>query len=71
MNLNEIIWSDPARLGGKPCFRGTRIPVQLLIDYLEAGQSVDDFLRQYPDLPPAMVKAYLRLAHEQLMASAE
>ena len=66
MDINEIIWVDPDRLGGKPCFRGTRIPVWILVEYLEAGKSVNDFLETYPDLPPEMVKGYIRLAHERL-----
>lgn len=69
MGIRDVIWVDPDRLGGKPCFRGTRIPVSILIEYLEAGHSVDDFLRAYPDLSAEMVKAYIRLAHESIVAS--
>ena len=68
MDLHDIIWTDPRRVGGAACFRGTRIPVQLLMEYLDAGRSVDEFLRQYPDLSPERVRAYLRLAHERLLA---
>lgn len=70
MTLDEIIWVDPDRLGGQLCFRGTRIPVWILLDYLEAGHGIGEFLRQYPDLSPEVVKAYLRLAHENFLAKA-
>lgn len=44
-NLVEI---DPEKLGGTPVFRGTRVPIQNLFDSLESGESVDQFLEQYP-----------------------
>jgi uncharacterized protein (DUF433 family) len=47
--MNDITIS-PEILGGIPVFRGTRVPVQGLFDYLEAGDSLDDFLRSFPDV---------------------
>ena len=44
----KVITSDPAVLGGAPVFAGTRVPVQTLIDYLEAGQSLTEFLADSP-----------------------
>ena len=43
-----VIVRDPEILGGTPCFRGTRVPFQNLLDYLEAGDTLDQFLEQFP-----------------------
>ena len=47
-NLKGIIHSDPEIMGGTPVFVGTRVPLQNLIDSLEGGESVEDFLEAYP-----------------------
>jgi uncharacterized protein (DUF433 family) len=46
--LHGIIQSDPEIMGGTPVFVGTRVPLQNLIDYLEGGESVEDFLEAFP-----------------------
>jgi uncharacterized protein (DUF433 family) len=46
--LESAIWTDPQRMSGTPCFRNTRVPLQSLIDFLEGGETVDEFLRLYP-----------------------
>ena len=46
--VNDLITKDPDILGGTPVFRGTRVPFQSLLDYLEAGQTLDDFLDDFP-----------------------
>ena len=46
----SVILSDPEILGGTPCFSGTRVPVDSLIDYLEAGDSLDEFLDNFPSV---------------------
>ena len=45
---NQLITKDPNVLGGTPVFRGTRVPFQNLLDYLEAGQTIDEFLDDFP-----------------------
>jgi len=45
---SDIIIKDPDVLGGTPVFRGTRVPFQALLDYLEGGQTLDDFLDDFP-----------------------
>jgi uncharacterized protein (DUF433 family) len=45
---NNIVTRDPDVLGGTPVFRGTRVPFQTLLDYLEGGQTLDDFLDDFP-----------------------
>ena len=47
-NLKGVVHSDPKILGGTPVFVGTRVPLQNLIDSLEGGESVEDFLEAYP-----------------------
>lgn len=50
MRSESVIVSDPEILGGTPCFRGTRVPVDSLIDYLEGGDSLDEFLDNFPSV---------------------
>jgi uncharacterized protein (DUF433 family) len=57
-------------LGGTPVFAGTRVPIQTLIDYLEAGDRIDDFLLDFPTVSPEQARAVLRLARQALLASA-
>lgn len=45
---NELIVRDPDILGGTPVFRDTRVPFQTLLEYLEAGQTLDEFLQDFP-----------------------
>ena len=46
--IHGIVFSDPEIMGGTPVFVGTRVPLQNLIDYLEGGESVEDFLEAFP-----------------------
>jgi uncharacterized protein (DUF433 family) len=48
--LNEIIIKDPEILGGTPVFRGTRVPFQNLLDYLQGGDTLDEFLDDFPSV---------------------
>ncbi len=50
MPHQSVVLSDPEILGGTPCFRGTRVPIDSLIDYLEAGDSLDEFLDNFPSV---------------------
>ena len=47
-SLNNVITRDPDVLGGTPVFRGTRVPFQALLDYLEGGQNLNEFLDDFP-----------------------
>ena len=53
MERESVIVSDLEILGGTPCFRGTRVPVDSLIDYLEAGDTLDEFLDNFPSVRAA------------------
>jgi uncharacterized protein (DUF433 family) len=56
--------SDPDILFGTTCFSGTRVPVGVLLDYLLAGDSIDDFLEDFPTVSREQVAAVLRIAGE-------
>jgi uncharacterized protein (DUF433 family) len=64
--LNEVIWVSPKRVSGAPCFRDTRVPVQNLLDYLEGGATIDQFLCDFPSVTREQVVGFLELAKDQL-----
>jgi uncharacterized protein (DUF433 family) len=68
--LDKAIWVDPQRLSGAPCFRGTRVPVQSLIDLLEGGETIDTFLSLYPSITREQVTAVLDFANDQILECA-
>jgi len=61
-----VIHSDADIQGGAPVFVGTRVPVKYLFDYLEAGDSLDDFLKSFPSVTREQAVAALELAREVL-----
>jgi uncharacterized protein (DUF433 family) len=63
-----VISCDPEVMGGTPVFKGTRVPVQTLLDCLEAGESIDDFLEGFPSVTRTQVVAFLDEAKERLVA---
>ncbi|MEA5619973.1 DUF433 domain-containing protein [Cronbergia sp. UHCC 0137] len=67
---SSIIHSDPDILGGTPVFVGTRVPIKTLLDYLEAGDSLEVFLDHFPSVTHKQAIAALELAKEMLTAYA-
>lgn len=67
---NTVIERSADVLGGTPVFAGTRVPVQALIDYLEAGDRLDDFLDDFPTVSREQALAALELARAALLAHA-
>jgi uncharacterized protein (DUF433 family) len=67
--LDEIAQSDPDILGGVPVFVGTRVPAESLFDYLGGGETLDEFLRQFPSVRCAQAVAVLECARLSLLAS--
>jgi uncharacterized protein (DUF433 family) len=65
-SADTIIVRDPAILGGAPVFRGTRVPVQTMFDYLEGGESLEEFLTGFPTVSREMAIAALEQARELL-----
>ena len=68
--LSDIVHSDPNIIGGTPVFVGTRVPMRSLFDYLEGGESLDEFLRQFPSVRRDQALAVLANARDTLLASA-
>jgi uncharacterized protein (DUF433 family) len=64
-----IVSCNPNVMGGTPVFSGTRVPVQTLLDYLEAGESIDDFLEGFPSVTREQVIAFLEQAKNRLVAA--
>jgi uncharacterized protein (DUF433 family) len=64
----DIITKDPLVLGGTPVFRGTRVPFQNLLDYLEAGQNLDEFLEDFPSVSREMAVQVLEHAKELVVS---
>jgi uncharacterized protein (DUF433 family) len=66
----RVVHSDPEILGGTPVFVGTRVPIRSLFDYIEGGDTLDEFLRQFPSVRREQAIAALDLARESLLTRA-
>jgi uncharacterized protein (DUF433 family) len=64
----SVVHSDAEILGGTPVFVGTRVPVQTLVDYLEGGYSIDEFIDSFPSVRREQVNAFLDQATRALLA---
>jgi uncharacterized protein (DUF433 family) len=71
MPVDNVIVKNPAVLSGEPVFRGTRVPFKALTDYLEGGDSLDDFLEQYPTVTREAAIAALQEARCSLVSHLE
>jgi uncharacterized protein (DUF433 family) len=60
------IWIDPERVGGVPCFTGTRVPVKNLFDYIGTGETVDTFLDDFPTVEKEQTEQVLSMAERML-----
>ena len=69
MAQQDIITRDPDVLGGTPVFAATRVPVRTLLDYLEAGQTIDEFLDDFPSVSRDQAVRALEQAKEVLLAA--
>ena len=63
-HLNGIVSVDPDLMHGAPCFRGTRVPVHLLLDDLKSGFTINEFLAGCPTVSRELVEGYLELAQD-------
>ena len=68
---SSVVHRDPDILGGTPVFVGTRVPIRALLDYLEAGDPLDEFLEDFPSITREQAVAALRLAKQMLVAHAD
>ena len=68
ISSESVIVQDPEILSGQPVFRGTRVPFQALLDYLEGGDTLDEFLEQYPGVTRKQAIAALEEAKALVLA---
>lgn len=68
MDIDKIVRSDPEIVSGTPVFVGTRVPAQALLDYLEEGETIEEFLDDFPTVSREQVIAFLEEAGRALLA---
>jgi uncharacterized protein (DUF433 family) len=71
MNIKDLIEVNPEKMSGVPLFAGTRVPIGHLFEYLEEGETVTEFLRQFPSVTHEQALGVLELSKESLLASHE
>jgi uncharacterized protein (DUF433 family) len=67
MKIEELIERNPGKMSGTPVFSGTRVPIKHLFDYLEEGESLEDFLDQFPTVSREQAVAVLSASKESLL----
>ena len=70
MSFDDLITIDPGLLGGTPVFKGTRVPVRTLLEYLENDYSLEEFLECFPSLSREMVRKVLERSDQALLSPA-
>ena len=70
MKKRSVVKSDPEIMSGTPCFVGTRVPARTLIDYLESGESLHDFLEDFPTVSRKQAIGFLEEASERMLVAA-
>ena len=71
MNIKDLIEVDPERMSGTPCFTGTRVPVAHLFDYLAAGDSLGEFLNDFPTVTREQALGVLELMRARILTEYE
>jgi len=66
--MSSVVKIDPEIMSGAACFAGTRVPIQNLIDYLEGGDSIDEFLEDFPSVAREQVIGFIEEAKESVLA---
>jgi uncharacterized protein (DUF433 family) len=67
MGQGKLIETNPNKMSGAPVFRGTRVPIQNLFDCIEEGETIDQFLEQFPTVTREQVNGVLELSKERLL----
>lgn len=70
-SVTDVISVDPEVMSGTPVFRGTRVPAKHLLDYLAAGDSIDEFLDQFPTVKREQAVALIEVAEQLLLSAAD
>ena len=71
MNIKELVEVNPEKMSGAPCFSGTRVPINHLFEYLEEGETLGEFLRQFPSVTREQALGVLELSKESLLSHDE
>ena len=71
MNVEDLIEVDPEKMSGTPVFTGTRVPINHLLDYLKAGDTLDTFLADFPTVKREQALGVLELMRERLLTDYE
>ena len=66
----KLVVSDPQIMGGTPCFAGTRVPIQTFIDYIEGGETLSEFVDDFPTVTREQAIAFLEEAKERMLSAA-
>ena len=69
VQIDEIVWEDSERMSGTPCFKGTRVPIAALFDYLEYGDTIDDFAEDFPGVTHEQMIGALYFGKSRLVGS--
>jgi uncharacterized protein (DUF433 family) len=69
MTKKSIVLTDPEIMSGEPCFAGTRVPVRTLLDYIEGGDSLDEFLEDFPTVTRRQAIAFLEQSADAMLAT--
>ena len=70
MKKRSVVKIDPEIMSGTPCFGGTRVPARTLIDYIEGGDTLDDFLEDFPTVSRKQAIAFLEEASQRMLQPA-
>jgi uncharacterized protein (DUF433 family) len=68
MDASDLVTIDPDILGGTPVFKGTRVPVKSLFDYLEENYTLEEFLECFPSITPEMARRVLQRCESELLS---
>lgn len=71
VNIKDFVEVDPEKMSGTPCFTGTRVPVTHLFDYLEAGDTLDHFLTDFPSVTREQTLGVLELMKKRILTEYE
>lgn len=71
MDIKDVVNVDPERMSGAPCFTGTRVPINHLFEFIESGETLDEFLTQFPSVTREQATAALELSKQYLLANYE
>ena len=70
LSLSEVVARDPETMGGVPVFTGTRVPVSFLLEYLEGGETIDEFLDGFPSVRREQVLSFLERGAQLVLSEA-